>query len=158
MSASDSTNCLGVTWMQFKAESKAFPDIRCYGITRSGLSINFADQTQGNALSLNDTGSLRSFGCVGSTTLFEGVASRSLIYKGLALEIHEMEVHSQSNEIAKDTEDDLDYEELGRPNLNLFDEVRKQAASHGYSSPLLFLTRRIFDRSVFILQRQGQFL
>jgi len=152
----ESTTCFGFAWMDFAAERKSIPEMRCYGLTRTGSSFHGKQRGLGS-LSLGQTGSLKAFGCVGSTSIVSSSGNRHLRYKGVAIEVHESK---SSTIITEDEDDNLDLEEVVQESAarQAWNDLSKQALEQGYSSTPAFFSHRVLDRTLAILKHQGKLL
>ena len=156
-SSGEVTNCLGFAWMDFPQDSKALPDMRCYGLTRYGLPVN-SSTNQLASLSLAHSGSLRAFGCIGSTSIVADIESPSLRYKGVAIQVHEERKPFQifdEDETGHTFDNDEDLNEDG-VFTKAWQDLTLKARAQGYDSTLVYFANRVTERSGAILSRQAE--
>jgi hypothetical protein len=142
------TNCLGMAFIDFTADPKTLPEMRCYGVTRFCPP---PPSSELRALPNPSSSSLRSLACLGSTSLIADNSEPSLTYTGVVIQVHET---ARGAEIEEETEK-FEEEGFGAPG-RVWAALSREAVDQGYPSTLLFFVNRVAHRSALILDRNAK--
>lgn len=141
---------MGLAWLDL---NESPTELRCYGFLRSTSQKNLPK----SKLPLSDKGSLKAFGCIGSTALLSDEEAE-LRYSGVAIEVFEEHSPSSSVSSQHDLKDAIFIPPRESPPKRVLREWRGRAEREGLDQTLRSTTSVVAGRTGEVLKRQEEII